>query len=45
MAKGSAMCAIGMVNPPPVINFTFLRAVEGKNILKLPHPTLLVVLG
>ena len=34
------MCAIEMVNLPFVINLTFSRAVEGKNILKLPRPTL-----
>ena len=29
-----------MVNLPFVINLKFSRAVEGKNILKLPRPTL-----
>ena len=41
MAKGSAICAIGMVKVPFVINLKFSRAVECKNILKLPRPTLL----
>ena len=36
VAKGSAMCAIGMFKIPFVINLKFSRAVEGKNILKLP---------
>ena len=40
MAKESAMWAIGMANLPFVINLKFSRAVEGKNILKLPRPTL-----
>ena len=40
MAKGSAICAIGMVKVPFVINLKFSRAVECKNILKLPRPTL-----
>ena len=41
VAKGSAICAIGMVKLPFVINLKFSRAVECKNILKLPRPTLL----
>ena len=36
------MCAIGMANLPFVINLKFSRAVEGKNILKLPRHTLLL---
>ena len=43
MAKGSAICAIGMVKLPFVINLKFSRAVECKNILKLPRPTLPIV--
>ena len=39
MAKGSAICAIGMGNPD--INLKISRTVEAKNILKLPRPTLL----
>ena len=34
------MCAIGMVKLPFFINLKFSRAVECKNILKLPRPTL-----
>ena len=34
------MYAIGMVNLQFVVNLKFSRAVEGKNILKLPLPTL-----
>ena len=40
MAKGSAIYAIGVVKLPFVINLKFSRAVECKNILKLPRPTL-----
>ena len=36
MAKGSAICAFGTVNPPPVIILKFLQAIEGKNILNYP---------
>ena len=43
VAKGSAICAIGMVNLPLITNLKFSRAVEGENILKLPRPTLLVI--
>ena len=43
VAKGSAMCAIGMVKLPFFINLKFSRAVECKNILKLPRPTLPIV--
>ena len=32
-----------MVNLPFVINLNFSRAVEGKNILKLPLPTLAIL--
>ena len=45
MAKGSAICAIGMVKLPFVINLEFSRAVECKNILKLPRPTLPIFKG
>ena len=38
------MCAIGMVNLPFVTNLKFSRAVERKNILKLPRPTLLLII-
>ena len=41
--KGSGICAIGMVDLPFVVNLKFSRAVDGKNILKLPRPTLLEV--
>ena len=40
MDKESAICAIGMVKLPFVINLKLSRALEGKTILKLPRPTL-----
>ena len=39
------MCAIVMAKLPFFINLKFSRAVECKNILKLPRPTLHNIFG